>query len=143
MSLFIETLEDRSLMSATLHAAVTATVVADEAAVIAARQNIREATVGYNGALREAQINVRVVRSEDLATLAIERRKFVGDRGNANERLEDQGELLVDQAKLRADTVSANQEIKEVAGNRRITLANDRIALRVATLTLRRDRLLH
>lgn len=146
MSLFIETLEDRSLMSAShpavLLPSVSVTIATDQAAVISARQKIVTDTALFNAQLREAQINVKVVRSQDLATLTADRHKFTADRGNSIARQADQGQLLVDQAKLRADVVAANQAIKTVAGERKIGIATDRATLKVANATLRRDRLL-
>jgi hypothetical protein len=143
MSPFIEVLEDRSLMSATLQPAVSATIIAAENAVIAARQQLRTDTVMTSGTIRDAQVHVRLVRAQDNAQIRSDRLQFRLDRGNPNARSAELGVIEVDQAKLRTDIVTANQAVRMDQGDRRITLADDRIAINQANITLRRDRLLH
>ena len=144
MTLFIEPLEPRELLSASpVHPkAGPAVIAADQAAIVAARAAIPLAIAEWNATLKADRAEVPAVRQADLAILRADRAKISQDRGNSILVQADQGQLLLDQAKFKEDAAAAQAKLKADQGAAKITVANDRKALNEAIVKLKIDRIL-
>jgi hypothetical protein len=144
MSMFIETLEARELLSASpLHTRAGAAVIAaDEAAIVAARNAIPTDRLIWNAKLKDDRASIPAVRLMDVATLRADKAKLRADRGNAILVQADQGQILIDQARLKDDVTAASSQLKIDQGSAKQVLAADRKALNEAIVKLKIDRVL-
>jgi hypothetical protein len=144
MSSFIETLEARELLSTSpIHTRAGAAVLAaDQAAIVAARNAIPLARETWNTTLKDDRAQVPAVRAADQALIKADHSKLAQDRGNAVLVQADQGQLLIDQGKLKADVAAAQAKLKMDQGNAKLALAADLKALNEAIQKLKFDRIL-
>ena len=142
--MLIETLEARELLSASpIHTRASAAIIAaDQAAIVAARAAIPLAQMTWNTTLKDDRAQIPAVRLADLGIVKADRTKLAQDRGNAVLVEADQGQLLLDQAKLKMDVTAAQAQVKIDQGSAKLAVASDQKALNEALQKLKIDRVL-
>jgi hypothetical protein len=144
MSMFIERLESRELLSASpVHSRAGADIIAaDKAAIVAARNAIPVTKTTWSATLKDDRASIPAVRLQDQATIKADRARIHADRGNPVLVQTDQGQLLIDQGNLKADVAAAQAKLKMDLGDEKMAIAADRKALTDAVVKLRVDRAL-
>jgi hypothetical protein len=142
--MFIETLEARELLSASpIHTRASAAIIAaDQAAIIAARTAIPLAQATWNATLKTDRAEVPAIRAADQAIIKADHAKIASDRDNAVAVQADQGQFLIDQAKLKDDVTAAQAKLKMDQGDVKLVLAADHKTLNEAIQKLKIDRIL-
>ena len=138
---FIESLENRSLLSATLLPAVSTEVAADLALVAQAKANLIADTATWNKNVVDARANIAATRNAGLATLRADRAQIVADRGSPLKVSVDRGVLKTDTADVRIANFNAVHAVNSVIGQKISALATDRGAIRAAVRQLHVDRI--
>jgi hypothetical protein len=143
MTNFIETLEDRSLLSASFLPAVSTTILADRAAVVAAKNQISSDLATWNLTVAQTRNNIPSVRKAGLAQLRADRAQIFADRGDPLKETVDRGMLKSDTATVHANNFAAVHAVPTVIGKKISAIAIDRGKYHAALQQLHIDQILH
>src|SRR5437868_6485332 len=110
MASFIESLESRTLLSAAPHKA-SATIIADQAAILAARNQIKTDQLALRTTLSQDRANLAQALATQKGVIKADSDKLHADRGNAALVAVDQANLKADRLEIITIYTTANTQV--------------------------------
>jgi hypothetical protein len=139
MSSFIEYLESRTLLSAAPHKA-SATILADQAAVLAAKNQIKTDQLALKTILAQDKANLAAALAQQKAVIKTDSDKLHADRGNAALVAVDQATLKADRLQVVNIRVNSKTQVAAHKATSKAAITADKATLKAAILKLADDR---
>jgi len=139
MASFIEYLESRTLLSAAPHKA-SATIITDQAAILAARNQIKTDQLALKTTLAADKANFAQAMATQKGIIKSDSDKLHADRGNAALVAVDQANLKADRLEIVTIRTTYKTQVATHRANSKATVTADKAALKQAIIKLADDR---
>lgn len=143
MSLLIESLESRTLLSVVPHKSDSVTITEDKAAILSTKEQIKIDTAAAKAKLVQDKAAITVARATEKAAVAADRVQIKLHKGNPDLIAADRAAIVAAKAQLVSSIAAAKAQIAQDKAAEKLTIANDKLTLKAEEAKLKADRKAH